>query len=270
MQNSWLSVGRECARVCVCVCTRLMLSVDASMCMCVCVRGCIAVCVTVSAAFSSKEFCSVGVKYYDPVKLLWRCCLPTHAHTHRDTYTITCCPTLACATHTRAHTHARSGNPLHKYSNAHNIHTTRWGSEAYKIFICTCQRHEAPLKLSHTHTHTLTLSLTSTHPCTPPHTHTHSWRPSKWQSFVQNSINSKFTYTWRNVTKFMQISECSTVAHNTQACTRTHRHSHRRTVLEQLFLQPTFRRNISIAQSEISETAPAATPSRLKCSLAVP
>lgn len=169
-------------------------------------------------------------------------------HTHRDTYTITCCPTLACATHTPTHGRA-----------------TLCINTAYKIFICTCQRHEAPLKLSHTHTHTR--SLTSTHPCTPP---TPSSRPSKWQSFVQNSINSKFTYTWRNVTKFMQISECSTVAHNTQACTRTHRHSHRRTVLEQLFLQPTFWRNISIAQSEISETGPAATPSRLKCSLAVP
>lgn len=103
-------------RVCTCVCV-CVYTFDA-VCWCqykyVCVRGCIAVCVTVSAAFSSKEFCSVGVKYYDPVKLLWRCCLPTHANTHTQRYIYNHLLSDTCMRHT--HTHTRSGNPLHKYS----------------------------------------------------------------------------------------------------------------------------------------------------------
>lgn len=168
MQNSWLRVGRECALVCSCV--YLFDAVCWCQCVCVYVRGCIAVCVTVSAAFSRKNFVALALNITTQSSYSGAAvCQHIHTNTHTQRYIYNHLLSDTCMRHT--HTHTRSGNPLHKYSSAYNIHTTRWGSEAYKIFICTCQRHEAPLKLSHTHA--LSLARTLAHPSPPTHTHTH-------------------------------------------------------------------------------------------------
>lgn len=109
----------------------------------------------------------------------------------------------ACMRYT--HTHAPLGNLcINTATHTTYIHT-RWGSEAYKIFICTCQRHEAPLKLS-THTHTDTLSLAGTHTSTHPCTHTHT--------LVAPKQMAKFRAEFYKFKVYLHMEECNEIYAN--------------------------------------------------------